>query len=150
MMPTTETRVPIHTDEGVNEEIRRQTECNIAYYANNPDEIDARLAELAAEWDIERTLETNAASISLGALALGLFVDRKWFVVPAIVAGFLLQHALQGWCPPVPLLRRLGIRTAAEIDTERQALKLLRGDFSEIAGHPQEKQIGELLYAIEK
>ncbi|HET9942578.1 MAG TPA: hypothetical protein VFR05_04515, partial [Terriglobia bacterium] len=41
----------------------------------------------------------------------------------------LLQHAVQGWCPPVPLFRRLGIRTQREIDEERYALKAMRGDF---------------------
>jgi hypothetical protein len=29
----------------------------------------------------------------------------------------------------VPLFRRLGVRTASEIDEERYALKALRGDF---------------------
>jgi hypothetical protein len=45
------------------------------------------------------------------------------------VGGFLFQHAIEGWCPPVPILRRLGFRTAREIDIERVALKTLRGDF---------------------
>jgi hypothetical protein len=48
------------------------------------------------------------------------------------VATFLLQHALQGWCPPVPLFRSLGVRTASEIDEERYALKALRGDFEDV------------------
>ena len=70
-------------------------------------------------------------------LALGAFVDRRWFIFPAAIAGFLLQHAIQGWCPPVPLFRRMGIRTAHEIQQERHALKALRGDYrdvGEIAG----------------
>jgi hypothetical protein len=46
--------------------------------------------------------------------------------------AFLFQHAVQGWCPPVPILRRLGYRTAREIDDERAALKALRGDFGPI------------------
>ncbi len=53
-------------------------------------------------------------------------------MVPAIVAGFLLQHAVQGWCPPVPIFRRMGIRTAREIDSERYALKIIRGDFESL------------------
>ena len=56
-------------------------------------------------------------------------MDRRFYLLPAAVAGFLLQHAVQGWCPPVPVFRRLGFRTAAEIDEERYALKALRGDF---------------------
>lgn len=51
------------------------------------------------------------------------------FAVPVIVTAFLLQHAVQGWCPPVPILRRLGYRTNREQDDERIALKFLRGDF---------------------
>lgn len=63
---------------------------------------------------------------------LGAFVDRRFLAVPAVVTAFLLRHVLQGWCPPVPLLRRNGVRTAAEIDRERYAVKALRGDFSQI------------------
>jgi hypothetical protein len=61
-------------------------------------------------------------------------VDRRFFVLPAVVAGFLLQHAVQGWCPPLPLFRRSGVRTAAEIGNERYALKAIRGDFARAEG----------------
>ena len=70
--------------------------------------------------------------MSLIGLALGAFVDRRFFIIPGLVAGFLLQHALHGWCPPIPLMRRLGIRTESEIDQERYALKALRGDFRNV------------------
>jgi hypothetical protein len=45
---------------------------------------------------VERTLEANAATIALIGLGLGAFVDRRFFALPGIVAGFLLQHAVQG------------------------------------------------------
>jgi hypothetical protein len=45
------------------------------------------------------------------------------------VQGFFMQHALQGWCPPLPVFRRLGFRTQYEIEQERYALKAIRGDF---------------------
>ena len=51
------------------------------------------------------------------------------------VGAFLLQHALQGWCPPLPLLRQLGVRTAEEINEERTALKTIRGDFYDVSAH---------------
>jgi hypothetical protein len=54
------------------------------------------------------------------------------------VTAFLFQHAVQGWCPPLPILRRLGFRTASEIDTERYALKALRGDFGSIGPGPHD------------
>jgi hypothetical protein len=49
-----------------------------------------------------------------------------------LVTGFLLQHAVQGWCPPVKYFRRRGVRTAEEIAEERFALKALRGDFRNV------------------
>ena len=49
-----------------------------------------------------------------------------------MVTAFLFQHAVQGWCPPVPILRRMGFRTADEINRERYALKALRGDFQPV------------------
>ncbi|MGZ9159260.1 MAG: hypothetical protein ACXW36_10400 [Nitrospira sp.] len=133
MIPATTTRVEQHTDEEINARIRRQTERNISHFAKQGDgDISRRLEELDHEWDVERTLETNAASISLVGLGLGAFVDRRFFLLPAVVAGFLLQHAVQGWCPPVPVFRRLGVRTASEIDVERDVLKAIRGDFDEL------------------
>jgi hypothetical protein len=134
-IPPTTTRVPLNTAEEVNESIRQQTDQNVACYANRgPDAIARRLRELDEEWDIERTLEANAASVALLGLALGATRDRRFFLLPAVVASFLLQHAVQGWCPPVPLFRRLGVRTASEIDEERYALKALRGDFRDVQG----------------
>ena len=132
MIPTT-TRVEQHTDEAVNEQIRSETERNISYVGRQGrDEISRRLSELDHEWDMERTLEANAASVALLGLGLGTFVNRRFFVLPAVVAGFLLQHAVQGWCPPVPVFRRLGFRTAREIASERYALKVIRGDFGDL------------------
>ena len=128
-LPSTTSRVPEHTAPHINRQIRQQIEDNLAYFAAHPDEIDRRLEELDQEWDDERTLEANAATFSLLGLTLGLAVDRRWLALPVGVAAFLLQHALQGWCPPVPVFRRLGVRTAGEIDQERYALKALRGDF---------------------
>ncbi|MBX6314338.1 MAG: hypothetical protein IRY99_15705 [Isosphaeraceae bacterium] len=133
MFPSTMARVPEHTPDRYNEAIRRQIRENVARCAAaGPEAIDRRLAELEREWDIERVLETNASSLALLGLALGAFVDRRFYLLPAVVAGFLLQHALQGWCPPVPLFRHLGVRTAAEIDEEWYALKALRGDFRDL------------------
>lgn len=100
MIPATTTRVPENTDDAINQRIREQTERNIEYFTRKGGAaIDRRLQELDREWDVERLLETNAASLALLGLGLGTFVHRRFFVLPAIVTGFLLQHAIQGWCP---------------------------------------------------
>ncbi|WP_040589431.1 YgaP family membrane protein [Allomesorhizobium alhagi] len=132
MVPSSAERVPTHTAEDVNRRIRQETESRIAYYADRPDEIARRLGELDREWDIERAIEANASTLALAGVALGVTSDRRWLALPALVTGFLLQHAIQGWCPPVPVLRRLGFRTAREIEQERYALMALRGDFDEL------------------
>lgn len=128
-LPGTSERVPRHTARRLNERIERMTLWNLEYYAGHPEQIEDRLRELDQEWDIERTLEANAASVTLIGVVFGTLFSRKWFLLPAMVGGFLLQHALQGWCPPMGIFRRLGVRTQAEIDMERYALKALRGDF---------------------
>lgn len=128
-----EDRVRAQTKPDINRQIDRRLEQRLRFYAAQDKEtITERLAELDREWDIERTLQANASSIVLISLLLGVTSSRKWFVVPAIVSGFLLRHAIQGWCPPVPVLRRLGARTRLEIEQERYALKILRGDFDAV------------------
>jgi hypothetical protein len=137
MIPTTSERVLQNTADSINEQIRRQTESNVTRYASaGTAAIDRRLAELDNEWDIERYLETMAPTFTLMGMALGLTVNRKWFVLPFLVQSFFLQHALQGWCPPLPILRRLGVRTMSEIEEERYALKAMRGDFQGMSNAP--------------
>lgn len=130
MLPTTSSRVVDHTSDRVNTEIREQTEQNIRGCAVKGNEaITRRLDRLDEEWDIERTLEANAAALSLIGLGLGTFVSKKWYVLPAVVTGFLLQHALQGWCPPVPVFRRVDIRTEddfLEFLSSKQASSIYR------------------------
>lgn len=138
MIPATAQRVPENTAEHVNEEIRRRTEESIARTAAaGPEAIDRRMAELDREWDIERTLEANAATLAAVGAGLALAVDRRFALIPLVVGGFLLQHAVQGWCPPLPIFRRYGVRTQSEIDYERYALKALRGDFRHLPGDGQ-------------
>jgi hypothetical protein len=121
-------RVRRHTAKAVNARIDRKMQADLVYFADHPDEINRRLNELDREWDIERVLERNSSSISLVGILLGATHSRRWFILPASVQLFLLQHGVQGWCPPLPFLRKLRVRTQSEIETEREALKALRGD----------------------
>ena len=86
-------------------------------------------------------LEANAAALALAGLALGVVRHRRWLILPGVVLPFLLQHTVQGWCPPIEIFRRLGVRTRREIDHEKVALKALRGDFGLVTGGstPQEQ-----------
>jgi len=130
MLPTTDNRVRSHTAPEINRRIDAEIEQSIRYHAAHPEKIDQRLFELEREWDIERALEANAATVGIFGVLMGLMGRRAFYWLPGVVGGFLLQHALSGWCPPVPVLRRLGFRTSGEIHRERYALKALRGDFA--------------------
>src|SRR5690625_3479380 len=80
------------------------------------------------DWDIKHTLQTNVVSLVIGCSLLGLLVNRLFWTVPIAVSGCLLQHSMQGWCPPLKLLRRSGCRTAREIETERYALQAFKSN----------------------
>jgi hypothetical protein len=138
MLPDTAERVPAHSPPRANRQIEQDVAASVRWHAKHPERINRRLGELEEEWDIERTLEANAAAFALTGTLLGIFFHRRLLALPIVVTGFLLQHALQGWCPPIPLFRRLGIRTMREIDTERFALKALRGDFGPLGPSPHD------------
>ncbi len=126
-------RVRRSTAPEILNQIDEKIEQNIRFYATQPPEaITRRIEELDREWDMERWLEANAATLAFSSAFLGLVSSRKWLLITCGVMGFLLQHATTGWCPPVPVMRRLGVRTRSEIDREKFALKTLRGDFKSI------------------
>lgn len=149
MIPDTALRVQKHTAHHLNERIRQETESRISAFGS-PDKIaliNRRLAELDREWDVERVLQTNFALFSLVGLALSTKVSKRWLILALGVPAFMVQHALQGWCPPLAVLRRLGFRTSKEINEERFALKALRGDFDG-ADHSQDPE--RILRAVKK
>jgi len=118
------------TDERLNEAIRARTDAEVVRLESaSEEEIAERLLELDEEWDVERLLQVNASTLVMLGVLLGAKVDRRFLLLPAAVFTFFAQHALQGWCPPIPVFRRLGVRTHREIARERYAIKALRGDF---------------------
>ncbi len=130
-LPKTTSRVSQFTSRKTNEKILSQTREAVERFCEADQETLARrLEELDREWDFERAIQTGASVQILLGLALGTFVHRRWYAWSALVGGFMLLHALHGWAPPLPLLRRLGFRTEAEIEQERDALRILRGDFT--------------------
>jgi hypothetical protein len=131
ILPPTAQRVFLRTDPAINAEIKNQTIRNLNIFKNcNEVEISERIRKLDLEWDTERVLEVNASLLMLVSSYLGVKTSRIWFLLTGAVGVFMLQHALQGWCPPLPLIRKWGVRTADEISAEKAALKAMRGDFN--------------------
>ena len=150
MFSSSRDRVTDRTDPAVNEQIRLRMEMRLAYFQNHPERINQRLEELDREWDVERMLETGSSALTLGGLLLGVARSRKWLLVSLTVQVFFAQHAVQGWCPPLPVLRRLGFRTEYEIELERYALKALRGDFQELPKSSESRGTSPVLEAVRR
>ncbi|CAN5129265.1 hypothetical protein BH23BAC3_BH23BAC3_14730 [soil metagenome] len=125
-------RIRESSTEKANLSIDKKTYENVKHYFNLSEKvITQRINELDKEWDIERVLSINMSTLALTGLILSV-KDRKWLALPTVVLGFFAQHSIQGWCPPLTVLRFLKFRTRKEIDQEKHALKVLRGDYSDI------------------
>jgi len=130
IFPPTSQRVCLRTDPKINEEIKKQTIRNLNIFKNgNEADLTERIKTLNLEWDTERVLEVNASMLILLSSYLGTKTGRIWYLVTGMVGAFMLQHALQGWCPPLPIIRKWGVRTSEEINAEKTSLKVIRGDF---------------------
>ncbi len=102
----------------IDEKIRE----TIASYSTKPEEeIGERLEKLEKEWNAEKTARTNAIMLSLLGLGMGLFSNRRWFLLSGL--------ALPLFFTKKPL-KMVGIRSQKEIEAEKYALRSLRGDFA--------------------
>lgn len=134
---TTPDPVREQTAHSVNARLDAETNARIAYFARHPEAIGRRLKELDAEWDIDRTIELEAAGTIMTGLGLGMAKDKKWFLLPLFASSMLLLYSGRGTYPMLPVFRRLGFRSSKEIAQERYALKALRGDFDELGAGQQ-------------
>ena len=57
---------------------------------------------------LEPSLRVLAGVVVLGSLGLGYLVSPYWHLLTAFAGLNLLQSGFTGWCPVVPVLRRLG------------------------------------------
>lgn len=59
--------------------------------------------------NVERMLRMIAGAMVLATLALGAYVDPRWYWFTAFVGANLLQSAFTNWCPMMTILRKLGV-----------------------------------------
>lgn len=129
----TRDRVRAHTSQRLNHKIDQASMKRIWYYASRPkEEISRRINALDHEWDLERAVEVAYAATTLMGVALGAARSKRWLALPALMMSCMLHHATTGSAPTVLIFRQLGYRTRREIDAEKYALKMLRGDFDTI------------------
>ena len=58
---------------------------------------------------LDRYLRMIAGSFVLASVALGAFVNPKWYYFTAFVGLNLLQSAFTNWCPMMTLLKVAGV-----------------------------------------
>jgi hypothetical protein len=94
-----------------------------------PQAIEDRLAELEREWSAGRVTKAVIGVLLVAGLALTAIANPWWLIMPAIGGLFLLQYLFSrsSWLGRV--FQEMGFRTSSEIDQEKMALKVLRGDF---------------------
>lgn len=126
-----------HTARSVLRRIDDDTLDHLMEVARKPETASRRLEALDREWDIDRTIEAEAATMGLVGLALGAFVRPAFLAMPATVGAAVFLFGTRGLYPLLPIFRRLGIRTAREIERERYAVKALRGDFDAMSAEQQ-------------
>jgi hypothetical protein len=61
-----------------------------------------------------------AGTFVLASLALGYYVDARWFLFTAFVGLNLFQSAFSNWCPMITMLKKLGIRECAHDNADRK------------------------------
>ncbi|HSP46917.1 MAG TPA: YgaP-like transmembrane domain [Clostridiaceae bacterium] len=145
-LPPTTKRVEMNTPPEINDRIHKKTIADLYKYRDADEEaVTERIRQLDREWNTERVFAANASTLVLLSTILGYKKSRYWFLLTGTVGYFLLQHAIQGWCPPLSVIRRRGVRTPEEIENEKLALRIMRGDFNKTTTNPF-----EILRTVEK
>jgi hypothetical protein len=93
-----------------------------------PQAIDDRLAELDREWTAGRMTKAAMGVVIVCGLALSP-LNPWWLILPAIGGLILLSYLFErtSWLGIV--FHEMGYRSGFEVDQEKMALKVLRGDF---------------------
>lgn len=97
-----------------------------------PEGINARLEQLDREWTRGRVTKVAAGVLILGGLVLTYFFGWPWLALPAVGAIFLLQYLFARGSLLGGLLGGFGFRSGAQIEQEKLALRMLRGDFQHL------------------
>ncbi len=67
--------------------------------------------------NVERALRLIAGTFVLASVLLGYYVSPYFFLFTGFVALNLMQSAFSDWCPMMTLLRKLGLKDSAQLNT---------------------------------
>ena len=97
-----------------------------------PHAITDRLGQLDREWSAGRMTKATIGLLIVSGLALTALAGPWWLVLPAIGGFFLLQYLFSRTSWLGATFREMGFRSGGDIDQEKFALRVLRGDFKHL------------------
>ena len=95
-----------------------------------PAAIGERLDELEREWTAGRAAKATAGVLIVGGLALSLTISLMWLVLPIVGGAVMMQYLFGRTSLIGEMFHALGLRSGVEIEREKMALRVLRGDFA--------------------
>ncbi len=95
-----------------------------------PAAITERLDEVESEWTAGRAAKATAGVLIVGGLALSLTLSLMWLVLPIVGGAVMLQYLFGRTSLIGEMFHSFGLRSGAEIEREKMALRVLRGDFA--------------------
>ena len=98
-----------------------------------PAAIDERLLELDSEWTAGRAAKASAGVVIVSGLILALAtMNLYWLILPIVGGAVLMQYIIGRKSLIGELFHAFGLRSGGEIDQEKMALRVLRGDFASL------------------
>jgi hypothetical protein len=97
-----------------------------------PQAITDRLNELEREWSAGRVTKAALGLMIIAGLVPAVVLSPWWLVLPALGGLFLAQYLFTRSSLLGAFFRAVGFRSGADIDQEKFALKVLRGDFRQL------------------
>lgn len=94
-----------------------------------PQAIENRLNELDAEWTAGRVTKAVIGVLIVVGFGLTALLNPWWLILPAVGGVFLLQYLFTRSSWLGKMFHEMGFRTGFEVDQEKMALKVIRGDF---------------------
>jgi hypothetical protein len=94
--------------------------------------IGARLQELDREWTAGRATKATIGILIVVGFGLTALLNPWWLILPAIGGVFLLQYLFTRSSWIGKMFQEMGFRSGFDVDQEKMALKVIRGDFKNL------------------
>ena len=104
----------------------------VAIAERGPLAVNQRLTELEREWTAGRMVKAVTGAMLVVGIALGGFLHPYWLLLTALAGAVLVQDWFFRSSTLGELFHSFGYRSGAEIEDERLALRVLRGDFRDL------------------